>query len=216
MGSPGIAGASTPTCSSAIVDTDGDGWGYESNQSCRIADGHPPCSSNAVVNGEWGYENGVSCVVTQSNAKPTCSADAIDNGGGWGWENNASCRWAGGASPTTNNNNNNNGYPTCTSAAANNGGGWGYENGESCRYSEDNNNEEKDWSKLNISIARKALMQLPDGYRTVLTLYLIEGYDHSEISEILGIAKSTSLTQYKRGKDKLKMIIKKMSENAQY
>ncbi len=65
----------------------------------------------------------------------------------------------------------------------------------------------------NLKDVKKALMQLPNGYRTVLTLYLIEGYDHQEISEILGIAKSTSLTQYNRGKKKL---IRLLRNNMEY
>lgn len=54
---------------------------------------------------------------------------------------------------------------------------------------------------------KKALMQLPNGYRTVLTLYLIDGFDHNEIAQILNISKSTSLTQYSRGKKRLKEIL---------
>ena len=63
--------------------------------------------------------------------------------------------------------------------------------------------------EISLKKARKALMLLPDGYRAVLTLYLIEGYDHQEIAQILGISVSTSLTQYKRGKEKLKALINK-------
>jgi RNA polymerase sigma-70 factor (ECF subfamily) len=48
---------------------------------------------------------------------------------------------------------------------------------------------------------------LPDGYRIILTLYLLEGYDHSEISQILGITESTSKSQYMRAKEKLRRII---------
>jgi RNA polymerase sigma factor (sigma-70 family) len=48
-----------------------------------------------------------------------------------------------------------------------------------------------------------AIGALPDGYRVVLTLYLIEGYDHDEISEILQISNATSRTQYHRAKKKL-------------
>lgn len=48
---------------------------------------------------------------------------------------------------------------------------------------------------------------LPDGYRIILTLYLLEGYDHSEISEILGISESTSKSQYSRAKEKLRSIL---------
>ncbi|MBR9859206.1 RNA polymerase sigma factor [bacterium] len=54
----------------------------------------------------------------------------------------------------------------------------------------------------------RAMMQLPDGYREIFSLYLIEGYDHGEIAEILGISTSTSKSQYSRAKAKLKELIK--------
>jgi RNA polymerase sigma factor (sigma-70 family) len=55
----------------------------------------------------------------------------------------------------------------------------------------------------------KSIEQLPDGYRIILTLYLLEGYDHSEIAQILGITESTSKSQYSRAKDKLRIILSK-------
>jgi RNA polymerase sigma-70 factor (ECF subfamily) len=55
----------------------------------------------------------------------------------------------------------------------------------------------------------KSIEMLPDGYRIILTLYLIEGYDHSEISQILGISESTSKSQYSRAKEKLRNILSK-------
>ena len=55
----------------------------------------------------------------------------------------------------------------------------------------------------------KSIEMLPDGYRIILTLYLIEGYDHSEISQILGITESTSKSQYSRAKEKLRNILSK-------
>lgn len=58
-----------------------------------------------------------------------------------------------------------------------------------------------------VDQVKRAISELPSGFRTVLSLYLFEGYDHKEISEILGITESTSKSQYKRAKDKLKMII---------
>lgn len=51
---------------------------------------------------------------------------------------------------------------------------------------------------------QRAVYDLPDGYRVVLTLYLFEGYDHEEISEILDISVSTSKSQYHRAKRKLR------------
>lgn len=58
-----------------------------------------------------------------------------------------------------------------------------------------------------VEKVRRAIEQLPDGYRVVLSLYLLEGYDHSEIGEILGIAESTSKSQFNRSKKKLKEIL---------
>ena len=58
--------------------------------------------------------------------------------------------------------------------------------------------------EYSIEDVKKAVGQLADGYRSVLSLYLFEGYDHAEIAEILGISLSTSKTQYIRAKKKLK------------
>ena len=59
-----------------------------------------------------------------------------------------------------------------------------------------------------VDMIKQTMQQLPDGYRTVLSLYLFEGYDHEEISEILGVAQSTVRTQYKRAKQKLLQLLK--------
>lgn len=68
--------------------------------------------------------------------------------------------------------------------------------------------EEKSDPIYSVECVKRAMDQLPSGFRTVLSLYLFEGYDHKEISEILGITESTSKSQYKRAKDKLKVILK--------
>lgn len=60
-----------------------------------------------------------------------------------------------------------------------------------------------------VNMVKQTMQQLPDGYRTVLSLYLFEGYDHEEISEILGVAQSTVRTQYIRAKQKLLKLLKK-------
>lgn len=67
-----------------------------------------------------------------------------------------------------------------------------------------------DEEKLQISVERvkKAMAQLPEGGRVVLSLYLFEGYDHQEIGEILKISESTSKTQYMRAKQRVKEILK--------
>jgi RNA polymerase sigma factor (sigma-70 family) len=53
-----------------------------------------------------------------------------------------------------------------------------------------------------------AIEHLPDGYRIIFTLYLLEGYDHTEIAQILGISESTSKSQYSRAKEKLRIMLK--------
>ncbi len=62
--------------------------------------------------------------------------------------------------------------------------------------------------RYKVEEAKKAIKKLPDGYRAVLSLYLLEGYDHEEISGILGISHNTVRTQYVRAKQKLLYIIK--------
>jgi RNA polymerase sigma-70 factor (ECF subfamily) len=73
--------------------------------------------------------------------------------------------------------------------------------------------EEKELDETDIwytvDMIKQRIQQLPDGYRTVLSLYLFEGYDHEEISEILGVAQSTVRTQYIRAKQKLLKLLKK-------
>ncbi len=63
--------------------------------------------------------------------------------------------------------------------------------------------EESNTASLSIEHVKRAIAGLPDGYRVILQLYLFEGYDHVEISEILGIAVSTSKSQYHRAKKKV-------------
>ena len=60
---------------------------------------------------------------------------------------------------------------------------------------------------LTIERVKQGIEKLPDGYRTVLSLYLLEGYDHQEIGEILGISESTSKSQLNRAKGKLKELL---------
>lgn len=60
---------------------------------------------------------------------------------------------------------------------------------------------------LDVKHVYKAMEELPEGYRVIFSLYLIEGYDHSEIAQILGITESTSKSQFSRAKQKIKEIL---------
>lgn len=62
---------------------------------------------------------------------------------------------------------------------------------------------------VTVEDIRNEIQKLPDGYRIVLSLYLIEGYDHEEIAGILNITASTSRSQYSRAKQKLAENLKK-------
>ncbi len=72
----------------------------------------------------------------------------------------------------------------------------------------DNDNLERQVNEI-----KKAIGELPDGYRIVLTLYLFEGYDHEEIAHILKISENTSRSQYMRAKMKLNSLLKERSIN---
>ena len=63
--------------------------------------------------------------------------------------------------------------------------------------------EEIEEPEYSIEDVKAELKNLPQGYRTILSLYLFEGYDHEEIGEVLNISSSTSRSQYLRAKKKL-------------
>ncbi len=64
-------------------------------------------------------------------------------------------------------------------------------------------------SEIQMEQLKKAILQLPDGYRVVLSLHLLEGYDHEEIAQILGISNGSSRSQYLRAKLKLRQMLNK-------
>jgi len=73
---------------------------------------------------------------------------------------------------------------------------------------EDSDNWEFDNSII-LEGVKKSIDKLPDKYKFVLMLYLMEGYDHEEISEILNISVIASRTQLMRGKIKLRQLLKR-------
>ena len=65
---------------------------------------------------------------------------------------------------------------------------------------------------ITLEDVKEAINKLPDKYQYVVMLYLIEGYDHQEIAEILDITEVASRTQLSRGKAQLKDLLK-LKEN---
>jgi len=68
------------------------------------------------------------------------------------------------------------------------------------------NNEEE--VQLTVAGITKAMEKLPEGGRIIFSLYLLEGYDHGEISQILNITVSTSKSQFMRAKRRVIEILK--------
>lgn len=73
---------------------------------------------------------------------------------------------------------------------------------------DDNKTTETEEVSIEDNIAHDELIKqinaMPDGYRLVFNMYVIEGYKHSEIAEVLGITESTSKTQLMKARNYLK------------
>jgi RNA polymerase sigma-70 factor (ECF subfamily) len=67
---------------------------------------------------------------------------------------------------------------------------------------------EDQWSeRFSIEDIKNATKKLAKKHSLIFQLYMIEGYDHEEISEIMGITASTSRSQLSRAKNNLKEIL---------
>ena len=79
--------------------------------------------------------------------------------------------------------------------------------------------EEENWAVddgVGVAQIKKRMEELPERYRYPLMLYLIEGYDHEEIAEILGISQVASRTLVHRGKKKLQEELKDLQHGTGY
>lgn len=69
---------------------------------------------------------------------------------------------------------------------------------------------------ISLEEIKQAIEALPDKYKYVVMLFLVEGYDHQEISEILHITEVASRTQLSRGKSKLQELLKQKRHEARH
>ncbi|WP_299515205.1 sigma-70 family RNA polymerase sigma factor [Mucilaginibacter sp.] len=67
--------------------------------------------------------------------------------------------------------------------------------------------DDEEETQYKVALIKQAMNELPEGYKLVISLYLLEGYDHEEIGQILGITENTSRTQFLRAKRKLSEIL---------
>lgn len=71
--------------------------------------------------------------------------------------------------------------------------------------------EDDDWtieSGINLEEVKIAIESLPEKYKYVVMMFLMEGFDHNEISEVLGLTSSNCRTRLLRGKGLLKELLK--------
>ena len=72
----------------------------------------------------------------------------------------------------------------------------------------DNKEDEEEYhAELSVNEIKKAMQELPEGSRVIFSLYLLEGYDHREIAQILNVSESNSKSQYMRAKKRIKEIL---------
>ncbi len=79
--------------------------------------------------------------------------------------------------------------------------------------------EQNDWSvsdSVTVEEVKRAIEKLPEKYKYAVMLFLIEGYDHNEISEILDITSVASRTLVHRGKKQLQEQLKHLRDGTGY
>ncbi len=65
-------------------------------------------------------------------------------------------------------------------------------------------------AKISADDLLKLIHELPDGYRMVFNLYVIEGYSHREIGELMGISEGTSKSQLARARKSLQQKVNEL------
>ncbi len=67
-----------------------------------------------------------------------------------------------------------------------------------------------DWNSItDVQYLEKAIASLPVGYRSIFTLYEVEGFKHKEIAEMMNISVNTSKTQLHKAK---RMLMERLKE----
>ena len=66
------------------------------------------------------------------------------------------------------------------------------------------------YEKLGAKELTAIIQELPDGYRSVFNLYVVDGYKHREIAEMLSISENTSKSQLMKAKNMLRTRLEKV------
>lgn len=78
----------------------------------------------------------------------------------------------------------------------------------------ENHDESIDATAISMLTEKEILdliASLPKGYRLVFNMYVIEGYAHKEIADLLGISEATSRTQLLKARKQLQFKINQLS-----
>ena len=75
--------------------------------------------------------------------------------------------------------------------------------------------DEPDPDRISADELHQLICELPDGYRTVVNLYVFEGYTHGQIAALLNISESTSASQFYHAKRLLTKRIKELTKDRQ-
>ncbi len=70
------------------------------------------------------------------------------------------------------------------------------------------------YAQLGEAELLKLIAQLPEGYKVVFNLYAIEGYNHAEIAELLGVQESTSRSQLVKARKMLQSMVEHLQSIA--
>ncbi len=77
-------------------------------------------------------------------------------------------------------------------------------------YMSEKSNDADALSSLSYQELLNLVQKMPNGYRTVFNLYIIEGYSHRDIADSLNISENTSKSQLSRARAYLQMQIRKI------
>lgn len=85
----------------------------------------------------------------------------------------------------------------------------------SLNYEENLIQPENDFSENKISLQDllKCIQELPNRYRMVFNLYVLDGYSHKEIAEVMEISEGTSKSNLARGRQILKDKVNRILNN---
>ncbi len=79
-------------------------------------------------------------------------------------------------------------------------------------YDSDRFEEEDMELEYTVQNVSDAMEKLPEGSRMVFSLYLLEGYDHGEIAQILNISESTSKSQFMRARRRVAELLREQRD----